>query len=165
MITPKPQQNYLADCIAKQLPPEHQPAARQALAEKAFSPLILEAAMKQVEESAVMAAKAAAAGNVQAIAELNKSVVSLEKRLSDKPADALTPQTLRGELSGIGAVVEASRDEMRRLEDKVDTLAPYQLWKVYVIAGLALLVGAITSWHVRPIYKQWQWEQQQREGR
>lgn len=85
--------------------------------------------------------------------------------MCDKPADALTPQALRAELAGIGAMVEANRDEMRKLEDKVDTLAPYQMWKLYVIAGAALMLGSVASWNVRPIYKQWVWEQQQKEGR
>lgn len=165
MITPRPAQNYIADCIARQLAPEQQPAARQALAKKAFSPLLIEAVGRQIEESSISAAKAAAAAQSQAVAELNKSIASVEKRLSDRPADALTPQVLRAELEAIGAMVETNRNEMRRLEDKVDTLAPYQLWKVYVIAGVALLIGAVASWNVRPAYKQWQWEQQQREGR
>lgn len=165
MITPRPVQNYLADCIARQLPPEKQPAARQALAELAVNPLLVEAALLQIEESATAAAKTAAAGQSQAIAELNKSLLTLEKRLSDKPADAVTPQALRVELAGLGAMVESGRDELRRLEDKVDTLAPYQLWKVYVIAGAALMLGAVVSWNIQPIYKRWQWEQSHREGR
>lgn len=165
MINSRTPQNYLADCVSKQLPPELQPAARQALAEQAYSPLLVEAVAKQIEESAVAAAKAGATGNAQALAELSASVRTMEKRLSEKDSGDTAKDKVLANITDVASQIDDVRNTMRTLEDKVDTLVPYQIWKVAVFAGLACIIGAVASWNIRPIYKQWVWEQQQKEGR
>ena len=156
--------NYWAGVVSR-LSPELQPAARQALADKQINPVILEAVAKQIEDTAVTAAKTGSTGNAQAIAELTGAVRSLEKRFGEKGAgDASNDKTWDG-IDEVNKNLENTRRDLRTLEDKVDTLVPYQLWKVAVVASLAFVIGAVASWNIRPAYKRWQWEQQQREGR
>lgn len=165
MIQNRAFQNYLADCVAKYLSPEHQPAARKAIEDKQLTPLVLEAVAKQIEDSAVAAAKSGASGNTQNIAELTAALRAVEKRIVENTSGEKTPDKIPAAIAEVGTQVDDVRNNLRTLEDKVDSLVPYQLWKVAVLAGLAFIIGAIASWNVRPVYKQWQWEQEQKEGR
>ena len=165
MITSKTTQNYLADCVSKHIPPELQSAARQAIADKQVTPLVIEAVAKQLEESAMAASKAGAVWNTQSLAELSSVVRAMEKRLGEKDSGDTAKEKTLASITDVASQVDDVRNTMRTLEDKVDTLVPYQIWKVMVFAGLACVIGAVVSWNIRPVYKQWQWEQQQQEGR
>lgn len=165
MITSRPVQNFLADCVSKQLPPQLQPAARKALDDNQLTPLILEAVAKQIEESAVAAAKVGANGSAQNITDLTVAVRAIEKRIVEKDSGEKVSDKIPAAIGDVAEQVDDVRNSLRTLEDKVDTLAPYQIWKVAVVACVALALGAVASWNIRPVYKKWQWEQQQKGGR
>lgn len=165
MINSRTVQNYLADCVSKQISPELQPAARQALADKQLTPLIFEAAMKQLTEDSISAAKSGVASDAKLIAEIFTILRALEKRISEKDSGEKVSDKIPAAIGDVAEQVDDVRNSLRTLEDKVDTLVPYQLWKVAFVSCVALALGAVASWNIRPIYKQWQWEQQQKEGR
>lgn len=137
--------------------PETQQALRDDIKAGRMSPRMAAAfAAYLADEFAAAKSKPAADAGVAAkLDALTAAVRGVEQRLRENDAKVDAVRTPANDRSA--GLLQELRNDMRSVEDKVDTLRPYQKWKIICLASVVLVAGCASGWYGRIAYRQWEY--------
>lgn len=135
------------------LPVGTQQQAREAIKDGQVTPQIVAALIAKLELTFSETKNKSDESPVLAkVDSLASTIRSIEQRIKES-SDSRGAQGEDKHDKLLLSRMEGLRADMRKMEDGLAALEPYQHWKVFVLMGLSLAVGGLVGWYVHSNYK------------